>query len=188
MCCVIFRSCRPKWQPRSCLRRWGSVWGAIVLKVGPCPPTERFMTTEPSSLQRRTNPRGASTGVPGVTPIPGMTGVGLCSQGLQRRIFATKTSILTEDVARRHCVLWRLGRCPGLAAQEREWWVVKLSVNLSSSQHCVQLSQSYRHNEVSISLAVLEKSFTPCVIPAILYTRLFLYTKLENGLMGHFFL
>lgn len=55
--CVVFnfRSCRPSWQPRNCLRDWSSLWGATLLTVAPWLPTERFTMKEPSSPQRRTD-------------------------------------------------------------------------------------------------------------------------------------
>lgn len=58
--CVSRRSCRPSWQPRSCLRGWGSAQGAMLWKGACWAPTGRFMTTEPSSPQRKTNPGGRS--------------------------------------------------------------------------------------------------------------------------------
>lgn len=69
--CVVFnfRSCRPSWQPRNCLRDWRSLWGATLLTVAPWLPTERFTMKEPNSPQRKTDPGGPELGKP-VWPWP----------------------------------------------------------------------------------------------------------------------
>ena len=69
--CVVFnfRSCRPSWQPRNCLRDWRSLWGATLLTVAPWLPTERFTMKEPSSPQKRTDPGRPKLGKP-VWPWP----------------------------------------------------------------------------------------------------------------------
>lgn len=94
--CVVFnfRSCRPSWQPRNCLRDWRSLWGATLLTVAPRLPTERFTMKEPSSPQRKTDPGKARAGETSVTLALRETGFGPRNQDPSNRIFTPRTRIL----------------------------------------------------------------------------------------------
>lgn len=142
--CVSLRSCRPSWQPRSCLRGWGSAQGAMLWKGACWAPTGRFMTTEPSSPQRKTNPGGRSKET---LVTPDLWDNSLCAlhQGLWKEgIGNSKARGLPEEMGRVMGIgwLWRHSGCPCLVYPGR--WIVWVLVHhqwfteLSPSQHPVQ--------------------------------------------------
>lgn len=119
--CVVFnfRSCRPSWQPRNCLRDWRSLWGATLLTVAPWLPTERFTMKEPSSPRRKTDPRRPELGKP-VWPWPwGKQALDLAIRTHQTGFSLPGQEFLGEEKGL--CIVHE-----GIdSAQETEWQVEK---------------------------------------------------------------
>lgn len=114
--CVVFnfRSCRPSWQPRNCLRDWRSLWGAALLTVAPWLPTERFTMKELSSPQRRTDPGRPELGKP-VWPWPWEKQ----ALDLAIRTHQTGFSLQGQEFLREEkglCTVWRHSWYPRLSS------------------------------------------------------------------------
>lgn len=114
--CVVFnfRSCRPSWQPRNCLRDWRFLWGATLLTVAPWLPTERFTMKEPNSPQRKTDPGRPELGKP-VWPWPwGKQALDLAIRTHQTGFSLQGQEFLRE--AKGLCMVWRHSWYPRLSS------------------------------------------------------------------------
>lgn len=163
LCLVFnFRSCRPSWQPRNCLKDWRSLWGATLLTVVPWLPTERFTMKEHSSPQRKTDP-GGPAGETSVTLALRERGFGPCDQDPSDRIFTPRATILQRG---KGSFAW----CEGIvgipdSAQEIEWQVEKLAylIVIQSVVGSV-VSASCRNNNTFRWLRRLSAKFETCVM------------------------
>lgn len=154
-----FRSYRPSWQPRNCLRDWRSLWGVTLLMVAPWLPTEKFTMKEPSSPQRKTDPWRPELGKP-AWPWPW----GKQALDLAIRTQQTGFSLQGQEFLRE----WRVfAWCEGIvaipdSAQEIEWQVEKLAY-LIVIQFVLGsvVSVSFRNN-TCCWLGVLSATFEAC--------------------------